>query len=675
MNSLFKLFFSIVIRRPTTLLGVLATALSLGLFAKLGYQQFLYLQAQNISLLSVFNEVIIPLAGLTLVGQFLMSILASVQLIPSIKVSGQASLLDLSSLNSFQLLSAVLKPITLLSLWPLLYFCLIVFVLMMHTQLDLIRLSILTVNMLVIGLCINFWVLACCLLVSRPLIASMLSAFSILAVISFEMSLRFWWSDSPWHGLFLPYFSLREGLIRFADIAVYLGWIIFGFCSCYLFISRYKVNDSKAIKLGASIGIVFILLAKYFPGQVDLSRDLRSSISQSTIEKLLAQNDVLHVTAVINDETSREEVLRGFQIIQQVSPKSELEFRSRQNLELTRQQTGEYIEFSLGKAQQFVAYPFAENVKSVFETAVTQLLNRKQQWITFIEGHGEASLFASKSSDLSELHLILKESGWPVAAQNLTKSPVISENTNLLVIPASKQQWLSAEIELVMGYLKGGGNLLLLLDPDSIIPEQIMSFTNIRRYPGTLVDWNGFQSGTPYPAVVIINQMLDHPITRNINSIIALPWTSGLFIEKNKKNTQVSIEPIIKTHQGVWNEFKIQQEQLTFDQKVGEQQKSFDVALAHTNQANQQKIVVVGDSHFISDTAINNYANKQFAMNLISWLTNIETTKVQQGNVLDKSIKPSRWLAISMNWFFTLILPVLILLFWLLLYRKYHYAK
>jgi len=64
--SLASHFFRLLLRRKSSLLGLLATTVCLGIFTRLGYQQFLYLQAQNISDLSVFNEVILPLAGLTM---------------------------------------------------------------------------------------------------------------------------------------------------------------------------------------------------------------------------------------------------------------------------------------------------------------------------------------------------------------------------------------------------------------------------------------------------------------------------------------------------------------------------------------------------------------------------------------------------------------------------------
>jgi len=291
------------------------------------------------------------------------------------------------------------------------------------------------------------------------------------------------------------------------------------------------------------------------------------------------------------------------------------------------------------------------------------MLLRKKHWVTFIEGHGEASLFAKKTAGLGELYKALTTMGWSVAAQNLATRPTITDNTQLIVVASSQTQWLPAEVDRLVDYLKQGKNLLWMMDPDSVMPQVISELLGIKTYPGSLVDWQGYQSGTPHPAIVIVNQLEKHPTVASLTSLLAFPWSSGLLIE-NSKHSKIKLEPMLLTHSGVWNELNIQAEELVFNQEQGEKQQAFILAAAYENKDSNQRIVILGDSSFASDSAINNYANKDFALNLIHWLTYHKIDKAKQIDY-DNAIRPTVYGHWVMRWFFSLCLPALVFIVWL----------
>jgi len=672
MLGLISSLLKVTWRLKSTILVLLAVTLCIGFFAKVSYQQFIYLQAQNISDLSVFNEIIYPLAGLTLICQITLSLLISVQLIPTFVASGQGTLIQQSSVETSTLLFSLLTPILAYSLWPLLNLILISFVLDSLTNIDLFRLGVMLLGLIFIGFICSGVILAICLKARGVLLAALQSSFALVVLLVIEISIKELMPNIifnlQWRGLFLPFFSMREGLIVYADLLNYLGWGILVFSICYLLVRRNTANNlSRKASIVTLLSLIIILASSFIPGKIDLSRELRSSLSKNLEQHLLSLTSTLEVIAVIDEKTNRDEIMRGFEIIHQVQPNSKIEFKSRQSLGPGIKHAGQYIQFKLDEQQQAVAYPFEQNVKIVFELAIEQMLKRKLQWITFVEGHGEASIFSKKPSGLGELYQELTAMGWPVAAQNLSEMPIISDNTGLLVIAASQQEWLPAEVDLVLKYLNRGGHLLVLADPTSFIPESIESFIGISRFNGTLVDWNGYQSGTPHPAVVIIHSKTKHPVVNNLNSLLAFPWASGLKLAPKENDPKLFFEPIINTHKGVWNELDINSEQLSFEQDKGELQQSFVLAMSHYNTETDQKIVFVGDSQFASDTAINNYANKQFTLNLISWLTNSARNNMESVN-LDNSIKPDLYGHFIMNWFFSAILPLIILCLWLVSY-------
>jgi hypothetical protein len=401
-------------------------------------------------------------------------------------------------------------------------------------------------------------------------------------------------------------------------------------------------------------------------GQLDLTNNQRNSFSDLVIEQLEQSGHSLEIIAVVDEQASRDEISHGFNLLNKRLPNSLLSFKSRQSMPIELNNVSEFVQFKLGELEQTVAYPFSQPIKSVIETAIQQMLLRKKHWVTFIEGHGEASLFSKKTNGFKELHETLKSMGWSVAAQNLMNNPNITENTQLIVVASSQTQWLPIEVEKLLSYLKRGKNLLWMMDPGSVMPKAISEYLGVKNYPGSLVDWRGYQSGTPHPAIIIVNQFDKHPTVTNLTSLVAFPWASGLKLQKNIESS-IQLKPMINTHTGVWNELDINANELMFNQDKGEYQQAFVLAAAHHNQDNNQRIIVIGDSSFASDSAINNYSNKSFSVNLIHWLTYHKLDQVKQENQ-DSAIRPSIWGHWLMQWFFSICLPLLLFSVWLLSY-------
>ncbi len=664
MSRLIYSFVQQLLRRPIIIAGIIFCCLTIGFFIRYSYLKFLYLQAQNISLLSVFNEIIVPLIGLCLFMQIFTASLASAFILPVFSVSGQASLFHLSALSTLNKLKVLFFSIFSFTLIPVLLVLMTVVILSFYSSIDWLRLSVLLTILTIIGCVISLFCVFISSCVKSPVAAVLINFLSLIVFLFIESAIRVYWFEIPWQGLFLPLFTLREGVIFYADVAVYCGWLILFFGLVF-----YRLSHLSEIviypKVICFIGLLLVIGSPVLHGEIDFSREKKNTISSQIIQLVIESGKQIKITAIVDDSGSREEVIKGYELLKTTLPESELKFVSRQALSPELQSAGEFIQFSLGEIQQAVSYPFNQEVKRVFETTILQLVNRKQQWITFVEGHGEASPLGKKSSDMGLLYQVLGEKGWPIAVQNLQTLPVISDNTNLLVIAASKQAWLPKEVDIVIQYLRNGGNMLVLADPESYLPFEIEQFTGVSRIKGTLVDWNAYQSGVPHPAVVIVNQPSEHPVAKSINTLLAFPWSSGLKINPlaNEASQAIKREVILKTHKGVWNEFDIEQTDLAFNESSGEQQQSFDLAVAYTDQSKKQRIVLVGDSHFASDTAINNYGNKQLVLNLVGWLTHM-TTLENISEFKDHQITPSisgHWL---MQWLLSLVAPVIIFLFW-----------
>lgn len=666
-------------KRKILQLSILVSILAIGIFSTLSYQNFLYLQAQNISMLSAFNEILKPLSGLVLLTQLFLISMASSQLAPYFRARGQQGLILHSALSNLKLTLSYFWVVFIIGFLPAGYFLLIGLSYLLSSELD-IRLLLSTSFALLVGnLIFSPLILSVSLYFKKPLTAFVICMSLILVIFAIDEFLR----NQPNTQLFSVsldlFVHLRDGAIVLSELVGSLLWGLL-FASILIFsMQKFRFSSNRLGQILLVISLLLFSVHWYLNDPIDgressiahtknqansyqwdISRSKINSLQADQAKQLAAVKQAIIVTAVIDDEKNHDEIRQAFEVIHQYQPNSTLTFRSRQSFVEQSQMVGQFVSVKIANQQQSIRYPFEQSAKQSLSQVIIQLTTRSNQWLTFIEGHGEASPFGSSSRDISQFYQSLKQLGWPVAMQNLRERPVITDNTKVLVIVDSQEEWLHGELNGLMDYLEKGGNLLLLRESNDQLPQELSSFLAIRTIDGTLIDWMGYQSGTPHPAIVIVNQFNSHPANTGINSLLAFPWSVGLEIDlKNKKDFN-EYHLINETHSGVWNELNSQEVELAFDPEKGEKRQNFNLAYSIKNKNNGQRIIVVGDSSFLSDSAINNYANRQFSLNLISWLSAQDVDSLQT-NYQDNFIVMNPYVHFMLSWLFSLILPMLLI--------------
>ncbi len=677
MKHIVRILVFNLLKRKSVLLTVLTTLIAIGIFSSLSYQNFLYLQAQNISQLSVFNEVIKPLSGLIFLAQLIIISLVSSQLMPYLCTRGQNNILLHSSLSNSRFIYCLFFVIFIFSLMPLFYFFLISLSYLAISNIDALLLLTNFTSLLFGNILFIFFALPFSLLFKKGISSFILVMAVMISALLIDESLRHQ-SDFQSLSLYLNLFThFRDGLIVFNEILVILLWILFFYNLSKIVIARWRHSNTGHLR-NLFIVLVFIiannllnnssLLEQQEKLQWDISKKQISSLEQNIANKIESVSTPIILTAVIDDKKNHDEIYHAASILRQYSPKLELKFSNRQALNNRSTLVDQFVMVSINDQHQSIRYPFDESAKNAIAKAIISLSSRNNQWITFLEGHGESSPFSQSNRDSSIFYQYLRELSWPIAVQNLSKQPTITNNTKILIIANSRTQWLSGETNAVIDYLKNGGNLLLLREVDDTIPQQITSLLGIDKMEGSLIDWQGYQSGTPHPAILIINQFVKHPINTGITSLLAFPWSVGLTINKGREEKDFSV--VLKTHSGVWNEFNSDKTELSYNPENGEKRKEFVLAYAIHHPKNNQRIVVIGDSSFIADSAVNNYANKQFAINLISWLSAQPFNHLTK-TYTDDHIILNQWGHLLLKWVFPFILPMLLLL--IILARTYSF--
>lgn len=691
--------------KPSIQLSIVFSLLAIGVFTSLSYSNFLHLQAQNIDKLSVFNEIIKPLSGVTLLLSLIVGIVTTSQLVPYFFSKGQQSVLQQMSLTTTRFFVLIVKLNLKFVLIPLLYFVTIVLFIELNSDLDF--LLFLTISIvLILGIFLYLLIALSISLNSKKVVFSLLVALvAIILIISLDQVFMRYGELN-----FLTLFNklllnAREANIPIQEVIRLIIWLFFFVYIVFKSIENFRnKNKKKFLKL---LLITLMLVVTSLKLLTITVPEKTINISSATINQLpkYYQNQLqknqneIEIIAVVDTEESRDELTKAINYLKAYKHDLSIRFSSRQafmgvSSEINGQ-IEEFVSVKVGNKQQSIRYPFASSAHTAIAQLIDHIESKSEQWITFIQGHDEVSVFAKSGRSFSKFYSQLKSLGFPVIEQNLREQKFISDNTKLVVIADSKEEWLAGEVEVLMEYLNSGGNLLVMHEAEDRIPKIISTYLGVTAQEGTLIDESGFSSGTPHPAILIVNQFTQHNINQGINSLLAFPWSVGLNIiepiiepDMDNNGTQALWKKkiVLASHQLVWNEITRSKNMHTAEKKFifkaskTEKRKSHLLLVAlerslisikNSHSPIKQKVVVVGDSSFISDMAVNNYANLQLGINLINWLLTSEslsqTDQLQSQSFhtpyRDNYIQISPLTHFILNWFFSVIFPLVLLLF------------
>lgn len=378
--------------------------------------------------------------------------------------------------------------------------------------------------------------------------------------------------------------------------------------------------------------IVIVLLAKLSIDtnrQFDWTANNRHTLSESSIELLKEIDNAINIQVFIspNDQLrpATVELLSRYQAhtdkldISYIDPA----FSPDQVRALNIQQQGEMV-VSQGEQQQHV---FDLSEQSLTNALIT-VSRQQEQWLVFIEGHGERSLFEQSNFSLSTWAQQLQSQGFKLHAQNLVKTPEIPDNTAALVITSPTRDWLTGEVALIKDYLDQGGNLLWLAEPEQTDSLNALSESlGIDFVAGTVLDPNTAMLGIDDPRFVLISDYANHPVGVATASVSLLAEATALQQSESESSRNWRYLNLLNSQPDAWVESNaITQENIPLQQfdEGADLHGPFSLGYVLTReqqaQSRDQRVAIIGDSDFVSNAYIGNAANLDLAMALVNWL-------------------------------------------------------
>jgi len=431
------------------------------------------------------------------------------------------------------------------------------------------------------------------------------------------------------------------------------------------------------------IGIIGMLawLSTQYVYQADWTTGARNTVSADTRRLLDAMQHPVSISAFVrDDDMTRDQITSLIGSYQRFKDDISLEFINPDReparvRELGIASGGEIIIRYLDRS---------ENIQTLSEqqlsNALLRLTRQDERWIVFLTGHGERQPVGETNHGLGIFTRELERKGLNVQTVKLAESEIPS-NTNLLVLASPRVDLLPGEVDKLQRYLEQGGNLLWLAEPGGLHGlEPLAEQLDISLLPGIVVDASSQMFGVENPTFVVVAGYPHHEITSEMSTVTVYPEAAAL--EINDSGTW-DITPLLSTLERAWTELNEIAGEIQFDSDTDERSGPLDIGLALTRARTDesdaslpmQRVVVIGDGDFLSNTYLGNAGNLGLGLNIVQWLSHDDAAlNISIKSAPDTSLVLGKVAQAVIGLGFLVGLPVLLLvtgiLIWLLRRRR-----
>lgn len=398
--------------------------------------------------------------------------------------------------------------------------------------------------------------------------------------------------------------------------------------------SRTQIRIQNIVFVVLFLGIVGMLawLSGRYTISGDWTADARNTLSPASTELLKTIDGPVTITAFVRDDAQstalRKRITQIVGRYQQHHADISLRFI---NPDIEPQMTRD-----LGvRVEGEMVIRFgerSENLQNLTEQSLTNALQRvahsANQYVVFLEGHGERNPRGRANHDLGDWATQLEAKGLNIQTLNLANTPQLPDNTSILVIASPQVSLLPGEFSIISKYLADGGNLLWLAEPGELhglggLAEQL----GIEFQPGIIVDPTTLSLGLQDPRFTIITEYGSQAVTANFDSVTLFPQASGIEVVEG---SDWQAEPFLTSAANSWSETAELKGELELN--AGEDIPGpLNIGLILTRNPgetettdNEQRAIVIGDGDFLSNAYLGNAGNLNLGLNLVNWLSRDE---------------------------------------------------
>lgn len=392
---------------------------------------------------------------------------------------------------------------------------------------------------------------------------------------------------------------------------------------------QYLVQNSFFVLLFVSLIILIGFLGNQFIYVKDMTQANRSVLTQGSIEVLDGMDGPVSLTVFASNddankgETFRQGIVNFIAKYQRAKSDFTIKFinpieEPKLAQELGIRTDGEVI-VEYNKRTESITPPFAEQDLT---NLLVRLSRSNEKPLMYLDGHGEKNLIGIKTNDLGGFGSQLKKRGLKLSNPDLITINRVPEEGAMLIIASPQVDVSEVEADKILNYVNTGGNLLWLLDDNDFKGlDKLAKYLGLKVSKESVVDPSSFRSGGD-ESITFGVKYGDHPITRNF-MLRTLYDSAHEVLAKGTYENGWEVTDLIDVAAGGWlsSNNKDENDKLNFiegEDKAGPI--NIAVALKRKYEEKGQRVVVVGNASFLSNTFITSGGNLDLGINIINWL-------------------------------------------------------
>ncbi|OHC75624.1 MAG: hypothetical protein A3G18_00225 [Rhodospirillales bacterium RIFCSPLOWO2_12_FULL_58_28] len=422
----------------------------------------------------------------------------------------------------------------------------------------------------------------------------------------------------------------------------------------------------RSTKFGANmllmIGIFAVIIGMIgatsmrYKYRIDLTATKRYSLSPQTVKILKTlERDVDAIAFYRSDERTRQAMNDLLQEYSYHSPKFKYWFvdPDKRPVETAKYGVTSYRTTLIrsGDREEIVGFESEEKVTN----SLLRVLKDEVKTIYFVNGHGEHPLDDAEKPGYKTAKEALEKDNFKVKDLLLVGEGAVPEDAAVVVVGGPKKDFLEGELKKLADYIGKGGKALFMLDP-SPTPVLAKYLADYGFVVGNdiVIDKRGQMIGANYLTPVVTEYHKDHPLGRDFSVATFYPVSRSVEITEDPTKGSYNLA---KTGANSWSmtEGKLNEDDIKFNPALdrrgpinivsvttvkveGEESKppvdsaadetaGMDETTRKALKGSQEeglsswgKIVVVGDSDFVGNAHIGLMGNKDYFLNMISWL-------------------------------------------------------
>jgi ABC-type uncharacterized transport system involved in gliding motility auxiliary subunit len=362
----------------------------------------------------------------------------------------------------------------------------------------------------------------------------------------------------------------------------------------------------------------------------DVSRAQRLSLGTESVRLLESLDSPVSVISYARPQGELRRTIRDFIArYQRIKPDLGLEFVDPDADPDAMREAGVQIDGELelryqGRSERLKVLGEAE-----LSSALLRLSRAHERLVAFLEGEGERNPAGIANADLGQFGEALIQRGVRSLNLALALNATVPDNVDLLVIASPRVALPEAAARELVDYVERGGHLLWLLEPgeDNGL-DALAEALSLRVLPGTIVDGAGQAMGIEDPSFVAVNRYATHAALDGFDLATLFPKPAAL---AQIAPPRWDFQSLLKSSAQSWNETgHIPQAgeaagNVRYDGANGELAGPLDFGFALTRLsprpgAGEQRVVVIGDGDFLSNSFLGNGGNRELGTRLFDWL-------------------------------------------------------